>query len=53
MHVLDFLTESQNTVTLIESDWTTDALAAIWKIPGAYKRNTCGGVKFCGGVIGG
>ena len=44
MHVLDFLAESQNTevsVTLLKSDWTTDALTAISKILGAYKGNTC------------
>ena len=49
MHVLDFLTELQNTqvsVTLLKSDCTTDALTAISKIPGAYKENTCGGVSF-------
>ena len=49
MHVLDFLTELQNTevsVTLIKSDCTTDALTAISKILGAYKGNTCGGVSF-------
>ena len=49
MHVLDFLTESQNAevfVTLLESDCTTDALTAISKILGAYKGNTCGGVSF-------
>ena len=50
MHVLDFLTESQNAevfVTLLESDCTTDALTAISKILGAYKGNTCDGVSFC------
>ena len=49
MHVLDFLTELQNTevsVTLLKSDCTTDALTAISKILGAYKGNTCGGVIF-------
>ena len=49
MHVLDFLTELQNTevsVTLLKSDFTTDALTAISKILGACKRNTCGGVSF-------
>ena len=38
MHVLDFLTESQNTVvsvTLLKSDCTTDTLTAISKILGA------------------
>ena len=50
MHVLDFFTESQNTeasVTLLKSDWTTDALTAIFKILGACKGNTYGGVSFC------
>ena len=50
MHVLDFLTELQNTevsVTLMKSDCTTDALTAISKILGAYKGNTCDGVSFC------
>ena len=50
MHVLDFLTELQNTevsVTLIKSDCTTDALTAISEILGAYKGNTCDGVSFC------
>ena len=50
MHVLDFLTESQNTevsVTLLQRDSTKDALTAISKILGAYKESTCGGVKFC------
>ena len=49
MHVLDFLTDFQNTevsVTLLKSDCTTDALTAISKIPGAYTGNTCGGVGF-------
>ena len=49
MHLLDFLTESQNTevfVTLLKSDCTTDALTAISKILGAYTGNTCGGVSF-------
>ena len=49
MHVLDFLTESQNAevfVTLLESDCTTDAFTAISKILGAYKGNTCGGASF-------
>ena len=49
MHVLDFLTESQNTevsITLIQSDSTKDALTAISKILGAYKESTCDGVKF-------
>ena len=49
MHVLDFLTDSQNTevsVALLKSDWTADALAAISKILGAYKGNTCGGASF-------
>ena len=49
MHVLDFLTELQNTevsVTLLKSDFTTDALTAISKILGAYKGNTSGGVSF-------
>ena len=49
MHVLDFLTESQNTVvsvTLLKSDCTTDTLTAISKILGAYKGNTCGGLSF-------
>ena len=49
MHVLDFLTELQNTevsVTLLKSDCTTDALTAISKILGAYKGNTCGGASF-------
>ena len=45
MHVLDFLTELQNTE--VQSDSTTDALTAISKILGAYKESTCGGVKFC------
>ena len=48
MHVLDFLTELQNTevsVTLLKSDCTTDALTAISKILGAYKGNTSGGVS--------
>ena len=38
MHVLDFLTESQNTevsVTLLKSGCTTDALTVISKILGA------------------
>ena len=38
MHVLYFLTELQNTevsVTLLKSDWTTDTLLAISKILGA------------------
>ena len=49
MHVLDFLTESQNTevsVTLLESGSTTDALTAISKILGAYKGNTYSRVSF-------
>ena len=49
MHLLDFLTESQNTevsVTLLKSDCTKDALTAISKILGAYKGNTCGGFIF-------
>ena len=49
MHMLDFLTELQNTevsVTLLKSDCTTDALTAILKILGAYKGNTYGGVSF-------
>ena len=49
MHLLDFLTDSQNievSVTLRKSDCTTDALTAISKIVGAYKENTCGGVSF-------
>ena len=49
MHVQDFLTESENTevsVTLLENDWTTDAVTAISKILGACKENTCSGVKF-------
>ena len=49
MHVLDFLTELQNTevsVTLLKGDSTTDALTAISKILGVYKGNTCGGVRF-------
>ena len=47
MHVIDFLTESQNkevSVTLLKSDCTTDALTAILKVLGAYKGNTCDGV---------
>ena len=47
MHLLEFLTESQNTevfVTLLKSDCTTDALTVISKILGAYKGNTCGGI---------
>ena len=50
MHVLDFLTELQNTevsVTLLKSDCTTDALTAILKILGEYKGHTCGGISFC------
>ena len=38
----------QNTevsVTLLKSDFTTDALTAISKILGAYKGNTSGGVS--------
>ena len=49
MHVLDLLTELQNTevsATLLKSDCTADALTAISKILGAYKGNTCGGVSF-------
>ena len=49
MHVLDFLTDWQNTevsVTLLKSDCTTDALTAISKILGVYKGNTCGGISF-------
>ena len=49
MHVLDFLTELQNTevsVILLESDCNTDALTTILKILRAYKGNTCGGVSF-------
>ena len=49
MQVLDFLTELQNTqvsVTLLKSNYTTDALTAISKILRAYNRNTCGGVSF-------
>ena len=49
MHVLDFLTELQNTegsVTLLKSDCTIDALTAISKILSAYKGITCGGVSF-------
>ena len=49
MHLLDFLTESQNTevsVTLLKCDCTTDALTAISKILGAYAGNTCGRVSF-------
>ena len=49
MHVLDFLTELQNTevsVTLLKSDCITDALTAISKILGAYKGHTCGGSVF-------
>ena len=41
MHVLDFLTELQNTevsVILLESDCNTDALTAILKILRAYKE---------------
>ena len=48
MHLLEFLTESQNTevfVTLLKSDCTTDALTVISKILGAYKGNTCGGIS--------
>ena len=48
MHVLDFLTELKNTevsVTLLKSDCTTHALTAISKILGAYKGNTCRGVR--------
>ena len=48
MHVLDFLADLQNTevsVTLLKSDCTTDDLTAISKILGAYKENTCGGVR--------
>ena len=44
MHVLDFSTELQNTevsVTLLNSDPTTDALQAILKILGTTKGNTC------------
>ena len=50
MHLLEFLTELQNTevfFTLLKSDCTTDALTAISKILGAYKGNTCDGVSFC------
>ena len=49
MHVLDFLTELQNTevsFTLLKTDCTTDALTTISKILGAYTGNTCGGVTF-------
>ena len=51
MHVLDFLTESQNTevsVILPKCDWTTDALTAVLEILEIlkYKGNTCGGVSF-------
>ena len=49
MHLLDFLTDSQNievSVTLRKSDCTTDALTVISKIVGACKENTCGGVSF-------
>ena len=49
MHVIDFLTESQNkevSVTLLKSDCTTDALTAVSKILGTYKGNTCSGVNF-------
>ena len=49
MHLLDFLTGSQNTevpVTLLKSDCATDALTAISKILGAHKGNTCDGVSF-------
>ena len=49
MHVLDFLTELQNTevsVTLLKDHCTTDALATISKILGAYKGKTCCGVSF-------
>ena len=49
MHVLDFLTELQNTevsVTLLKSDCTTGALTAVSKILGAYKGTTCGVVSF-------
>ena len=48
MHLLEFLTELQNTevfFTLLKSDCTTDALTAISKILGAYKGNTCGGIS--------
>ena len=49
MHLLEFLTELQNTevfFTLLKSDCTTDALTAISKILGACKGNNCGGVSF-------
>ena len=50
MHVLNSLTELQSTkvsVTLLKSDCTVDALtAAVSKILGAYKENTCSGVSF-------
>ena len=49
MHLLDFLTESQNTevsVTLLKSDCIIDALTAISKILGAYTGNTCGKISF-------
>ena len=52
MHVLDFLTELQNTevsVTLLKGDCTTDALTAISEILGAYEGKTCCGVTFCYG----
>ena len=50
MHVLDFLTELQNTeispVTLLRSDSTTDAFPVISKILGTLTENICGGVSF-------
>ena len=50
MHVLDFLTELQNTeispVTLLRSDSTTDTFPVISKILGALTENICGGVSF-------
>ena len=50
MHVLDFLTELQNTeiypVTLLRSDSTTDAFPVISKILGTLTENICGEVSF-------
>ena len=51
LYVCVFLirTESQNTkvsVTLLESNCTTDALTAFSKVLGACKGNNCGGLSF-------
>ena len=49
MYLLDFLTELQNTevsVTLLNSDSTTDALLATLEILGTNKGNVYNGVSF-------